>query len=156
MTRENIYAIYPYHFQEPCIVIDLCNSGIEVTEEGDVSESDSVSIISPDSENEIEIVEVEMVTERHSNKRRRLEADPVAAREEERLLQGWSRTGEDELEETAEVDSDKEGEDSVEWLGKRAEKKGRKYFPGALLRGKLQLEQGDNVSTLNFNHFFKS
>ena len=97
-------------------MIDLCNSGIEVTEEGHVSESDSVSIISPDSENEIEIIEVEMVTERHSNKRRRLEVDPVAAREEESLLQGWSRTGEDELEESAELDLDKEGEevDSVE------------------------------------------
>ena len=97
-------------------MIDLCNSGIEVTEEGHVSESDSVSIISPDSENEIEIIEVEMVTERHSNKRRRLEVDPVAAREEERLLHGWSRTGGDELEESAELDLDKEGEevDSVE------------------------------------------
>ena len=121
-------------------MIDLCNSGIEVTEEGVVSESDSVSIISPDSENEIEIIKVGMVTERHSNKRRRLEVDPVAAREEESLLQGWSRTGEDELEESAELDSDREGEevDSVEWLGKRVEKKGRKYFPRALLGGKLQ------------------
>ena len=89
-------------------MIDLCNSGIEVTEEGDVSESDSVSIISPDSENEIEIIKVEMVTERHSNKRRRREVDPVAEGEEESLLQGWSRTGEDELEESAELDSDKE------------------------------------------------
>ena len=144
LSSHSPLAIYPDHFQEPSIVIDLCN------EEGDVSESDSVSIISSDSESGIEILEiaeVEVVAERHSHKRRRREVDLVAAREGERLLQGWSRTGEDELEESAELDSDKEGEevDSVEWLGKGVEKKGRIFFPGALLRGKLQVIQGDTV-----------
>ena len=33
----------------------------------------------------------------------------------------------------------------MEWLGKKVEKKGRKYFPGALLGGKLQVEQCDTV-----------
>ena len=69
LSSHSPLAIYPDHFQEPSIVIDLCN------EEGDVSELDSVSIISPDSENEIEIVEVEMVTERHCHKQQVMPAN---------------------------------------------------------------------------------